>query len=585
MEPTALNKNQILTELSSQYQIVSVIDLDTIQYDPMVFPQWIETQLAKIRKDVFLNNERILILLTEDNYQKKSVLGLKLRVLQEKLNKVDISNFFCLVVTSNPDIDLELTELIKISTDPSPIIAIRTDSAFTLISMENTFAACLSEDEQPKKYEYKSADLVRLSMNKLDNREKFLLTESKVFCMYPWIHLHVYPTGEAWPCCGADREPGPVGSARSNRLGEIWNSDGMKQLRNDMLSETWNPYCVRCYEQEKSGFVSMRKSANKHHGHNINKIKQTNNNGSQDDFQMTYWDIRFSNLCNLSCRSCGYMFSSSWHSDQVKLLGNWGEKFSRDVPVLNFAGRTEIDMWEQLVPHLDYVEQIYFAGGEPLIMEDHYKILEELVRRNRFDVRLIYNTNFTNVKLKNKFVFDYWGRFKSVSVGASLDAFGSRAEYIRKGTNWRVVEENRKQMINICPQVDFYISPTLSIMNALHLPDFHQDWVDKGLLTPQDLNINILQDPAHYRIDIAPHSFKKEIESKYLTHLEWLRPRDHLQRATLGFESAIKFMNSTDNTALIPDFWNATNQLDLIRNESLLAVIPELRALKDADSK
>ena len=151
-------------------------------------------------------------------------------------------------------------------------------------------------------------------------------------------------------------------------------------------------------------------------------------------------------------------------------------------------------MWEQLEPHLDYVEQIYFAGGEPLLMEEHYRILEELVRREKFDVRLIYNTNFTQTYLKNRSVFEYWRQFRSVAVGASLDASGDRAEYIRKGTDWAQVVENRREMLRVCPEVDFYISPTLSIMNAWHLPDFHREWVDLGFIRPQDLNVNILQD-------------------------------------------------------------------------------------------
>ena len=74
--------------------------------------------------------------------------------------------------------------------------------------------------------------------------------------------------------------------------------------------------------------------------------------------------------------------------------------------------------------HIDYVEQIYFAGGEPLIMDEHYRILEELERRGMFDVRLVYNTNFTQVRLKDRYVFDFWKKFKNVSVGASLDAMG-----------------------------------------------------------------------------------------------------------------------------------------------------------------
>jgi organic radical activating enzyme len=344
-----------------------------------------------------------------------------------------------------------------------------------------------------------------------------------------------------------------------------------------MLSDRAVDACTKCYEQEAAGFFSGRQSANKHHGHLVDRVDSTQPDGHLDQFQLTYWDIRFSNLCNLSCRSCGHIFSSSWYQDQAKLAGgDWAKKHT----VLNYAGRTETDIWEQLVPHLDYVEQIYFAGGEPLMMKEHYNILDELERRGRFDVRLIYNTNFTHIRLKDRSVFDYWRKFDSVAVGASLDAMGPRAEYIRKGTEWDTVEHNRMQMLEVCPKVDFYVSPTLSIMNALHLPAFHRSWVDQGFIRPQDLNVNILQDPAYLRIDIAPAKYKQRIRVAYEEHLAWLRPRDPLQRATVGFESAINFMMATDNSALLPKFWSKTLELDGIRKENILEVIPELEALQ-----
>jgi radical SAM protein with 4Fe4S-binding SPASM domain len=397
-----------------------------------------------------------------------------------------------------------------------------------------------------------------------------LLKESKTFCIYPWIHIHAYPTGEAYPCCHAEMRPGVIGNCRTQTLEEIWRGEPLQQLREDMLAEREHPACTRCYEQEKSGFFSGRRSANKHHGHHIKKLES-------NPFELTYWDIRFSNLCNLRCRSCGHIFSSQWYQDQAKLAGgDWKERNT----VLNYAGRTETDMWEQLEPHLDYVEQIYFAGGEPLLMEEHYRILDELERRGRFDVRLIYNTNFTHTDLKGRSVFDYWKKFQSVAVGASLDAMGPRAELIRKGTDWAQVEQNRRDMLKICPEVDFYISPTLSIMNALHLPQFHRAWVEQGLIRPQDLNVNILQDPMHYRIDIAPADYKTHLSSVYWSHLEWLKiVGDPLGRATQGFESAVKFMMATDNTHLIDTFWRKTHELDNLRQERVLSVIPELRAL------
>jgi organic radical activating enzyme len=417
-------------------------------------------------------------------------------------------------------------------------------------------------------YKYNSADLVKPV--ELSDREQFLLKDSKTFCIYPWIHLHAYPTGEAYPCCHAEMGVGQVGNCRSNTLEEIWTDQPMQKLRADMLSETPNAACGRCYEQEASGFFSGRRSANKHHGHHVKKIETA-------PFEMTYWDIRFSNLCNLKCRSCGHIFSSQWYQDQARLAGgDWKLHNS----VLNYAGRTETDMWTQLEPHLDYVEQIYFAGGEPLLMEEHYRILEELVQRGRTDVRLIYNTNFTHTDLKGRSVFEYWKQFDSVAVGASLDDCGARAEYIRKGTNWSTVELNRAEMIQVCPNVDFYISPTLSIMNAWSLPDFHRDWVEKGLIRAQDLNVNILQDPPHYRIDIATVDYKQKLAEKWLKHIEWLQPQDRLGRATQGFESAIAFMMATDNTQLLDTFWRKTHELDSIRNETCLTVIPELKALQ-----
>ena len=167
-----------------------------------------------------------------------------------------------------------------------------------------------------------------------------------------------------------------------------------------------------------------------------------------------------------------------------------------------------------------------------------------------------------------------------MAVGASLDGHGNPAEYIRKGTVWRDVLKNRHDMLRICPQVDFYISPTLSILNAKHLLGFHREWVAAGLIRAQDLNVNILQDPAHYRIDIAPAEYKAELTELYWAHIDWLRDQDPLGRATQGFESAITFMNATDNTNLIDTFWRKTHELDSIRNENILDVLPELKALK-----
>jgi radical SAM protein with 4Fe4S-binding SPASM domain len=556
---------QTIDKLKQQYDIISIIDLD--KWHDLTNPEqktWLRTVFDHVHQTVYENNQRILLTLTRgDVYSDEySQVGQLLEQVQRRLNEIDISNFFIILLTTDATVpDAYYKSFSRISSDPVPINIVVYSQEMTKKTVRNA---------------YNSEEPLKINLDQLSQHDQQLLTKSKTFCILPWIHFHAYPTGKAYPCCMADMQF-PIGDMRKNTIKEIWNQEPMREIRRNMLSNKTVHACNRCYEQEEVGIMSGRTSANKHFGHHVDKTHNTQPDGTLDEFKLTYWDIRFSNLCNLSCRSCGHIFSSNWYKDQAQLAG---PEWKKTHQVLNYAGRFETDAWDQLVDHIDHVEQIYFAGGEPLLMEEHYRILDELVKRNMFDVRLIYNTNFTHIDLKGNSVFEYWRQFKSVSIGASLDGMGHPAEYIRKGTRWHDVVKNRHRMIATCPDVDFYISPTLSIMNAWHLPDFHREWVAAGLIKAQDLNVNILQDPPYYRIDIAPAEYKKRLEEKYRKHLDWMSDRDPLQRATRGFESAIAFMNATDNTQLIDTFWRKTHELDSIRNENILTVLPELAALK-----
>ena len=424
-------------------------------------------------------------------------------------------------------------------------------------------------EEYYKEYDYNSRKPVFIEMEDLREDQKQRLIESEYFCMIPWTHIHGFPTGEAYPCCLAEMEH-PIGNMRENTLEEIWHSDAYVQMRKNMLEEKPCKECTKCYEREQTGFFSMRNSQNKHFGHLVDLVDQ----GEDPEFKLYYWDIRFSNLCNLACRTCGDIFSSNWVKESKKM--NW---LPDKHPNVSYAGRYKMDIWEQVQPHLDYIEQVYFAGGEPLMMEEHYLMLEALIERERFDVKLIYNTNFTEIYYKDKNVLEMWKLFDSVSVGASLDASGRRAENMRYNSVWKQVEENRRQMLEICPDVDFYISPTLSILNAYHIVDFHRDWVERGLLRPWDLNVNILQSPDRFRIDAFPKEMKEELIELYTKHIEWLEPNDPLQRATNGFKSAIEFMMAHDNTKQLKEFIFRTKELERWRNENTFADFPELERL------
>jgi len=390
--------------------------------------------------------------------------------------------------------------------------------------------------------------------------------------MLPWIHLHAWPDGRAYPCCLGNAQH-PVGNFKEKTMREIWNDTDMREMRVNMLEDKPCRQCTDCYEQEAAGFASMRNNSNKNFGQYINEIDLTLPDGSLPDMRLHYWDVRFSNICNLKCRSCGSIFSSRWYDDDVKL---WGKALR---PRVQFAGRHDEDVWEQMQEHIPHLSQIYFAGGEPLIMEEHNRILKLLIEKGNTKVRLIYNTNLTELKYKGESVLDLWKHFTDVCVAASLDDMGDRAGIIRSGTKWAEVEQNIQDLKAQCPHIDFMISPTLSMMNIWNFTKFHRYMVESGFIEAKDFNLNILQGPQDYRIDMLPADIKQQFKQQFEEHIEWLRPIDSIQRAVGGFEGAIQFMMATDNSHLLGDFWDTVNDLDWSRGESLLSVVPELESI------
>jgi organic radical activating enzyme len=406
------------------------------------------------------------------------------------------------------------------------------------------------------------------------------LTESKHFCMLPWMHMHAFPDGRAYPCCLSDYWH-PLGDLRKHTMEEVWNQDPYKQMRRNMLEDKPCKECTKCYEQEQHGAFSMRNDSNRNYGHHIAEVEQTLEDGTNPDFKIRYWDVRFSNLCNFRCRTCGPIFSSNWYDDHVKLYNRVPDVLKRDMARVEYTAGDEDAMLEQMEQHIPYLEQVYFAGGEPLIMKEHYYLLEKLIEHGKTDVRIQYNTNFSEMRFKSKHVFDYWKHFTNVSVGASLDAMGPQAELIRKGADWEQTVENRQRMLTEVPHVDFYVSSTVSAMNSLHVLDFHRTWTDLGLIQAKDWNINICQSPEWYRIDLLPKEFKDTVViPAYEKHIEWLAPQDSLQRATTGYKSLVKLMQANDASHLLPRFNEEIEKLDRVRNENFYEVFPELKVMQ-----
>jgi len=420
------------------------------------------------------------------------------------------------------------------------------------------------------------------------------LVTSKAFCMKPWVHLHVAHFGEVPLCCNAAwGDEYAMGYIDKQSFDQIWNGQLMRDFRLKMLNDEPNFRCERCYEQEKVGLHSPRIAVNSSYANKLDWALGTDALGFAPQAKPITWDIRITNLCNLKCRMCGHHSSSHWYDD-AKALGL--EKASQNEAVWHDTKVTHSPKdFNLLMQQLDFVipdlDEIYFAGGEPLLMDEHYAILHKLIERGKTDVRLYYNTNFSQTTYKGIDVFSLWLNFDRVEVFASLDDSGSRGELQRCGLSWRKVEENRQRMLQICPQVQFVISSTITVFNVQHISDFHRDWVERGFICINEFKPHVLMYPPQYSIRILPMKLKKRAEEKLNAHIEWmiryaeqhpeaLSPKPaNLDSLIHEIRGCIKFMNSKDDSHLIPKFREITSRLDNLRSENTRAVFPELEEM------
>lgn len=407
----------------------------------------------------------------------------------------------------------------------------------------------------------------------------------QTICAVPWMHLNFEPNGKVIPCCLTSVHNYFAGDLTNQSIDEIWNSDNMKALRKDMIEGREPEICRKCFDRERVTGESGRTYHNRDFPIVLDKIPDiTLEDGTCTEMKLLYWDFRFSNLCNFKCRSCGPRYSSAWVPDAKKLGLTDQEK------VWNIESVDDKTNFEFLRDQIKYVQRIYFAGGEPLLMPEHWQILDMLAQAKRFDVKLSYNTNASVLTYGKKNVIDYWRQWDwgKLEIWPSIDEVGERAELIRSGTVWNKVESNLKELMTLDNAI---VRPgiTVGAWNVNRFPEIIQHLIDIGVvrrhpktdfINYNNFFINLLEHPTHYHVSILPDKFReatvKKLEkfvydhnykyntdiSPLLTHIihELKKPRD--------IESAKKFVR-------------VTAQLDVIRNENMFETIPEMSIVKE----
>jgi organic radical activating enzyme len=365
----------------------------------------------------------------------------------------------------------------------------------------------------------------------------------------PWIHFHLSSKGQVNACCVSTIK---YGNINNNSIEKIWHSESINKIRTQFRKGEPDKRCLVCINRELAGAKSIRQETfDKYPDIDVSIIQSP-----------IYFDIRFSNVCNFRCRTCWHGASSKWFNEAKKLKTNLGNKaIIKNINDFN-------EFIDKNGKYLHNAKEIYFAGGEPLVTEEHYLLLNYLIENNITNLKLRYNTNFSVLNFKKYNILEYWEQFSDVEILASIDASEKLGEYIRKELDWDLFIENRERIRKLT-HVTFKISPTVSVFNIKILPEFYKKCVAINLINKDGIYINILDRPYYYSSKVLSEKDKKDISNIYKDFFNWCTLNEVSSSIQKQFKDCIGFMNNED---LHDRYWKVfqkeTKQLDEMRGEN-----------------
>ena len=456
---------------------------------------------------------------------------------------------------------------------------------------------------------------------------------SKTFCILPWIHLSTRPDGQMRVCCTATAsgvaatsaestgpmigilkdEEGKPSNLNVNDFVSSWNSTYMKNVRKQMLNGEQPPSCTKCYKEEAAGHNSKRMWETKYWSDRVDLpklLKETTSDGEVPP-QLAYIDLRFGTKCQLACIMCSPHDSSGWikewkaiyptiKNENIKQIWQWENKGSTNGSSYNWHKNNPV-FWQQFYEQIPHIKQLYFAGGESFIIDEHYEILEECIRQGyASEMEIRYNSNC--VEWRDD-LFELWKHFKIVRLHYSVDSIFEMNDYIRYPSKWKRTEEVFHILdTQTSDNVELTVACAVQALNIYYIPDFIK-WkltqnfkkVNMWPLGAGGINYHFVYWPAYLNVKVLPAWFKEECAKKYEEFIPWwienwelsipenlkgTVTKEEWMAASYGIDrlrGMISFMKSEDWSNRLPETKDYLEKLDAHRGNSFYKTFPEMK--------
>jgi MoaA/NifB/PqqE/SkfB family radical SAM enzyme len=409
--------------------------------------------------------------------------------------------------------------------------------------------------------------------------------------MHPFTGLATRSDGAVMACCRSH----PVGWIQDQSLEEIWNNQSMKKIRQQVLNSKRPSECEPCFTLEDQGVESLRQR------HIAGVIPESRinlypdaltklNNDFSMPFEIPTMEIKLNNLCNLKCRMCHPMDSTSWNDylSVEEFYVKEGNFMVEEIKKLNLINKPYLDKfensenwWNSFKKLLPYFRRVEFAGGEPLMDPQHYKILDMLKPYGK-NIELKYATNGTVLGIKgNRTIHNYWPHFKSIALNVSIDGIGKSYEYVRGNGNFEDIITNIKEMQKIKNVTRIVGAVAVQVSNILVLDQMIEYFLN-------DIEIvfytNMVKYPKVLSIQVLPPELKKEAVEKLILVKQQISKFKYVKKEPLllsitqnQIDGVINFLTAKDETHLWNDCIEYNKRLDNTRNQSFLDATPEFK--------
>lgn len=323
-----------------------------------------------------------------------------------------------------------------------------------------------------------------------------------MYCPYLWKSQCILTDGKVSPCCHS--------SSKKN-----WKNIDFEQgiyskehriARETMQNNGWPDVCAVCENNEKQNIKSPRQRALERFNSHTEQIK------------LEYLDIKFSNVCNLSCRMCNpasssqleYLYSKDKKDDIPSFLQFYHRKSLRETSDNEFRKERYV---KQCI--IDGLEHLKVTGGEPFASRPFLNVIDWCDEENYCEnVGLSVTTNGTKY---NQLLLWKLSKFKYLNVVVSVDGTGKIYDYIRQGSTWEKLQRNlgsfddffkdKKDKLRYHNNT-IHIATILQFYNIFDIPNLIDWCVDKNYRLKVDVNLK--PEDSELSIKYLPLFLKRE---------------------------------------------------------------------------